>query len=728
MSRLTTRQLFSLSLLSGAGLCLEITLTRLLSVLYYPQVVFVVLSFAILGIGLGAAIAALRPTLRADHLIPYYMALAGIFSLVLILAHNLQTILFILLVLPFVCIGLTFASLFSHSAGDSARLYMADLIGAGLGAILVIPLLNLFGALNAVLFIAVLFGFASLLYTLSQRWIQIILFAITSLVFITNLFIGFITVDMASIQTDKPIKTVLADGARVIATRWDSFARTDVVQPTNGGPYQMYADGAAGSIMPPAVGGDILFRDIGFFPFATDRPQRVMVIGPGAGLDIWFGLQSGAQEIIGVEVNPASVDLVNALSEYNGNLYDHPEVHILVDEGRSALRRDDSQYDLIFLSQVVTLSAERDGLALVENSVYTVEAFQDYFAHLTPNGQIALKLYDEATLTRALSVVMTTLMEQGLSDSEAIQYVAAILDPSENIPLLLVKNEPFSSDDVLVLGAIANDIGFRPLFLPGVFAQPPLDEVEQGATTFSEIIERSETDISPTTDNRPYFFQFEPGIPTDLQTPLAILAAAIIFGGIVLFTRSRGTSPTRLKWTPLYFAGLGVAFFAVEIAIIQQTRLLLGHPTTAIAAVLSVLLIGGGIGSILTRKLPEYIQRWLPLLIAVGLVIWLFIWPPISDQFVGAPGAVRILILVVLLGPLAVLMGMPFPIGLHTLRHDATHHVALAWAVNGFMTVFGSMASVAISAVLGFKAVLILGIAIYGLTFIVARIIVIDTT
>ena len=727
MSRLTTRQLFSLSLLSGAGLCLEITLTRLLSVLYYPQYVYVVLSFAILGIGLGAAIATLRPALRADHLIPYYMALAGIFSFVLILAHNLQTILFILLVLPFVCIGLTFASLFSHSAGDSARLYMADLIGAGLGAILVIPLLNVFGALNAVLFIAVIFGVASLLYTLNQRWIQIILLTITFLVFIANLLTGFMTVDMANIQTDKPIKTVLDEGARLIATRWDSFARTDVVQPADGGPYQMYADGAAGSIMPPAVGVDILFRDIGFFPFATDRPQRIMVIGPGAGLDIWFGLQSGAQEIIGVEVNPASVDLVNALSDYNGNLYYHPEVHILVDEGRSALRRDDSQYDLIFLSQVVTLSAERDGLALVENSVYTVEAFQDYFAHLTPNGQIALKLYDEATLTRALSVVMTTLMEQGLSDSEAIQHIAAILDPSEIIPLLLVKNQPFSIDDALVLGAIANDIGFRPLFLPGVFAQPPLDEVEQGATTFNEIIERSETDISPTTDNRPYFFQFEPGIPTDLQTPLAILAAAIMIGSIVLFAHSRGTSPSRLRWIPLYFAGLGVAFIAVEIAIIQQTRLLLGHPTTAIAAVLSVLLIGGGIGSILTRKLPEQIRRWSPLLIAFSLVIWLFIWPSISDQFVGASGTIRMLILVILLGPLAVLMGMPFPIGLHTLRNHATHHVALAWAVNGIMTVFGSMTSVAISAVLGFQAVLILGIAIYGFTFIMARIIVVDT-
>src|SRR5690606_32943928 len=134
----------------------------------------------------------------------------------------------------------------------------------------------------------------------------------------------------------------------------------------------------------------------------------------------------------------------------------HPEVRILIDEGRSALRRDDNRYELIFLSQVLTLSAERDGLALVENAVYTVEAFQDYFAHLAEDGQIALKLYDESTLTRALSVALAALREQGLSDAEAITHTAAFLDPSDNIPLLLVRRQPFAHSDALALGAVAS--------------------------------------------------------------------------------------------------------------------------------------------------------------------------------------------------------------------------------------------------------------------------------
>ena len=95
------------------------------------------------------------------------------------------------------------------------------------------------------------------------------------------------------------------------------------------------------------------------------------MIGPGGGLDVWFGLQSDAGEIVGVEVNPASVELVREYAAYNGDLYNAPGVQILVDEGRSRLARDGTLYDLIFLSQVVTLAAQRADYALVENSAST---------------------------------------------------------------------------------------------------------------------------------------------------------------------------------------------------------------------------------------------------------------------------------------------------------------------------------------------------------------------
>ena len=232
-----------------------------------------------------------------------------------------------------------------------------------------------------------------------------------------NLGAGWLRVDMATLATEKPIAESLAPGGRVIRTEWDTFARTDLVDPADGGPYQLYMDGAAGSVMPPAENNDFLMRDIGLFPFATAQPERVFAVGPGGGLDVWFGLQSGAQEIVAVEVNPASVSLVQDLGNYNGDLYEQPAVRVIIDEGRSVLRRQELTYDLISLSQVVTLAAERSGYALTENTIYTVEAFEDYLAHLRPNGQIAIKLYDEPTLTRALSTALAAFRQRGLSDA-----------------------------------------------------------------------------------------------------------------------------------------------------------------------------------------------------------------------------------------------------------------------------------------------------------------------
>jgi len=729
-SRLTLKQLLGLALFTGSSLFLEIALTRLLSTLFFPPYVFAVLSVAILGIGLGAA-AAYDARLRNINRLPLYMSLTGLVTLLLAgitifaATSDFQIVLFIVMALPYFFVGLTVSTLFSHFPQSSNRLYAADLIGAGLGALLVIPALNAFGVLNGILLIAVVFAASALFFHWqSDSLLPTIIAGITLFAFVSNLNIRWLQVDMTQLAVDKPIKNSLANGGETLLTRWDSFARTDVVQPANGGPVQVYVDGAAGSVMPPAVGADILFQDIGFFPFATGQPQRALVIGPGAGLDVWFGLQSRAQEIVGIEVNPASVAVVQAMQPYNGNLYDHPEVNIFIDEGRSFLRRDKREYDLIFLSQVLTLSAERDGYALVENTVYTVEAFQDYLNHLSDDGQIALKLYDEPTLTRALSLALSAFRLRGLSDAEALRHVAAFLDPSDNIPLLLVNNQSLTEEDALVLGAIAREAGFAPLFLPGVLAQPPLDAVEAGTMPFSEVVANSAVDLSAPTDNRPFFFQFDRGVPQDLQPLLSSVLAITLLGAIAVFALPYRTEhAAHFRWMLLYFAGLGMGFIAAEIAIIQQTRLFLGHPTLAITTVLFVLLIGGGFGSLLSQRLVTSLEdRALIYILAALLallIIWMLAWPVLSNLFLSATPALRVATAGISLLPLALLMGMPFPIGLRQWGANA-QSIALAWGINSVMTVTASVLSVALSVTSGFRAVLLFALLSYFLSWIIS--------
>jgi hypothetical protein len=299
--------LASLGLLTMSSLAFEIALTRLLSTLFYPPFVYIVLSIAILGIGLGATLAVWRENWREASRIPAYMGFAGLTALFLTIfiimtaSFSLAPLLVLLIALPYFGVGLALTALFSNSPENSRLLYAADLLGAGLGAILVIPLMNTFGTINSLLLIATVFGVATMFY--EENRIGLIVTLVSIFIYSSNLFGGWLVIDMANLSAQKPIQEAL-QGGYIAESRTDSFARTDLVQPPGGQPPRIYVDGAAASVVPPATNNDYLQRDIGLFAFATAQPRRVFAIGSGGGLDVWFALQVGAEDIVDIEVNP----------------------------------------------------------------------------------------------------------------------------------------------------------------------------------------------------------------------------------------------------------------------------------------------------------------------------------------------------------------------------------------------------------------------------------------
>jgi hypothetical protein len=765
------RQL-GLALFSAAILLTEIALTRFYSVRYYPPVVFAILSLALLGIGLGAAMAAWWPAARrCSHTATYAGAMAfATMGLLLITTQgsgSLPEFLgWMLSLLAFILAGLAMSTLYSQWSEESPSLYWADLSGAGLGAMLATPIFSAVGVINALLLAALAAGLAAILLracparnlnspvmhdgnpvsgseTSFQSWysrsvgrVPIVATATAALLLTTNVGLDWITVDLEHLPTEKPLTQRLATGGWLVASYWDGFARTDLIDPgsmtDSAAPYEIYMDGAAGSVMPPADGHPALWRDIGFFPYATEQPQRVFIIGAGGGLDIWFALQGNAKEITAVEVNQASMRLLHDYSEYNGQIADRPEVRLIADEGRSRLVRENRSYDLISLSQVVTAAAERNGYALVENSTYTLEAFTTYLEHLTDDGVIALKLYDEITLSRALTTALAALKSRGLNDSEALAHIMVLLDTSAEpaVPLLLVRNRAYTREDSLSLGAVADQVGFAPLYLPDVWAEPPLDALVDGQTTLNQFIETAEQNLAPTTDDQPFFFQFERGIPDNLGRLLlavSALSAALVGGTIVAGRRLHGAEngPFGARFI-LYFTLLGFGFIMAEVAMIQQARLFLGHPTYAITVVLATLLLGGGIGSGTIGKMTKQdnfslVPSWPGLAVFVLMVAWALLWPPISGFAALSPVANRTALVALTLIPVGFFMGIPFPLGLRAAGRLGHRPVALAWAVNGVMSVLGSVAAITIAILAGFSMVYLTAACIYLLVAFVAR-------
>ena len=78
-------------------------------------------------------------------------------------------------------------------------------------------------------------------------------------------------------------------------------------------------------------------------------------------------------------------------------------------------------------------------------------------------------------------------------------------------------------------------------------------------------------------------------------------------------------------------------------------------------------------------------------------------------------GMIRVVfvIVILMLAPIGILLGMPFPIGLLIVGEEAPAFVPWAWGVNGFFTVLGSIGASILGMAFGFTLVLAFSGACY---------------
>jgi hypothetical protein len=245
-------------------------------------------------------------------------------------------------------------------------------------------------------------------------------------------------------------------------------------------------------------------------------------------------------------------------------------------------------------------------------------------------------------------------------------------------------------------------------------------------------------EVRPPTDDKPFFFHFFKWrqVPEIWQTLgrtwqpfggggylvlLALLAMAVLTSVVLIvlpagLTRRSGETPAGLPrgLVLAYFGCLGVAYLAVEIPLIQRFVLLVDHPTTAFAIVLSVLLITSGIGSLLAPRLRAW---WvMPTLVFCVLVLSVSS-SSILGLLLGRSLVTRAVAASALLVPLGLLMGVPFPTGLALVRRRAPHLIPWAWGVNGCTSVVVSIATALMAMSWGFGAVLGVAVTAYLLAW-----------
>jgi hypothetical protein len=690
-------------------MALEIGLTRLLSTLFVSDWVGPLLAVALLGLGLGAAAAAARPAWRSPAAIARAATLAPVAAvasvLTLLMAGGLGSPLWGLapLVAAYAGIGLTVAGIFARHPSSAARLYGVDLAAAAAAAAMTPLALGLLGGLTGSLVAAALLLLAAWALRRPGRPLALLLGSAAVAAVALAAATGLLRFDPGSMGTPKPIRSQLARGAVIEATRWDAVARTDLVRAPDGARY-LFMDGGAGSIVPDAD-PQRWWHDVGAFPFAVAPTQRAFLIGSGGGLDVAQARAHGAREVTAVEVNRASVELVRDLGAAAGGVYDPPTV-VRIGDGRRELARSDGRFDVITLANVVTGAAELRGAALTENRVYTLEAFGAYLERLTPSGRLSLTLYDEATLTRALTTALAALVRGGWAadHAAATRHVFAVMDAraAPPVPLLLVRPTPFGRDEAIAAARVAEARGWSLLLVPGLLAPDALGELAAGALTLEGLIDGSpDLDLRPTTDDRPYFFAFEPGLPRDVRRAgaLALAVAAALLLAAPWVGRALGGSagaagaavpadapasavPADAGRRWLSAAALGAGFLATELHALQLVQRAAGHPAWSLSLTLGALLVGGAVGAGWAARRAAGAATpaaGLPVpgdaaarpvaagvsapaaLAAGGVLLWLLLAPTLVAALDPWPPLVAGAVLAGVLVALGVPMGMPFP-------------------------------------------------------------------
>jgi hypothetical protein len=285
----------------------------------------------------------------------------------------------------------------------------------------------------------------------------------------------------------------------------------------------------------------------------------------------------------------------------------------------------------------------------------------------------------------------------------------------------MLRKRPFTAaetDEIMTQWTLAN-----PIVVPGRVAQEPYKTLLEGKMSLKAWDAQSRTRIGAVFDDSPFYFAIER--PWGMATRIARLLFRVlvwpVVGLLVLFVafgKPKGQPARPYAASVLYFAALGFGFISVELALLQNMTLLLGHPIFTLSVLLFTLLAAGGIGSAISNRVPIATAC---LVVALLGGVEALVLPRIVPLLLPLGLAARVAIAIALIAPLGLAMGMPFPRGLQKAGQGSLPAPPFYWGLNGVMSVIGSVTTVFVALSMGFQAAMLIGSACYLLAMVASR-------
>lgn len=786
-----------LFLVSLATLMYEMLLTRVFSATLWYHFGFLVVSLAMFGITFGALLVYLNPARYPEDATKSALAgnsiILSLFMLISFLVYLFIPVLpfmpdlpvvasasvaallvvYILFTVPFVFFGVTTCLALTRFPDSVSRLYAADLIGGALGCLALVVVLSLVDAPTAVIITSALAAFGGLCFALEQASAKL-----RQVAFV----VGVLLLIGAAVQgtlfaTGQPsLHLTWYKGMRMgekLYEKWNPFSYVCVfpfyekgtvlmstlgqkeMTPEEGkrDPDRLYLqiDSSAGTTLTkfPEKLDDLEYMNYDVANVVQSlRPNAdVLIIGAGGGKDVLGSLYFKQKSITAVDINDAVIEADNRVfGDFTGHLDRLPNVRFVRDEARSFVSRSDKKYDIIMASLIDTWAATSAGaFTLTENSLYTVEAWKEFISHLNDGGMVAFTRnygprWGPNEVYRLTAVAVEALKELGVKEPRQHILVVSKQKESPNteaeLATIIVGKSPVTEEQINQTWQIAKKRDFEVLLTPRHARVGYLSSICQPDN--KQVLESSPFDVSPSTDDRPFFFnmvrlkdaaaiavwaQGRLGSPNNaavsvllwLLISLTALTAASI---IVPLKMKAGAVDLKSAWPQLaFFAAIGAGFMLAEVAQMQRLTIFLGHPVYAVAVVLSTLLVASGIGSFLTAGLDASDARAAVkrlMLIVAALVVSDVLSIVAKETLIGAPTVVRIVTAIGVLFPMGLFMGMAFPIGIKAAaRLNAQDLTPWFWGINGATSVLASVLAVAISMSAGIHVTFIAAIGVY---------------
>ncbi len=665
--------------------------------------------------------------------------------------------------LPFFFGALSIGLIFVKHVKNIGTLYFANMLGSGIGGLLAVMLMWFFMPEKLPAFISFLACFAGLLIIprkLRSGFSIFISIVIAALVYL------YINPGELHLSEYKPLsKTLNLPGSKIIMEESSPYGLIDVVQSS----HIRYAPGLSikfpgtvsvnnavfnngnwyGALIPFGKDSiDYFKHTTEYFPYLINKRKDVLILGAGTGRRIISAIKSNASTITAVEQNKAVTKLLmNELAGEVDSVFNRQEVSPQNISPRTYLLKTYGKFDLISLPVIGSFGGSSGLFALQEQYDLTKEAFSEMWGRLNNDGVITVSTWIDYPYRKPLKILSTVtemLYDRGISNVD--DFIATI--KNWNTITFAIKRTPFKDEEIQIIRDFCNEMNFDPVILPGIKSDERekfnklqdksfyllIDRILASPEEREKLYSEYPFNIKPAVDDKPYFSQFlrwqsisilseffgnqsvpffEVGYILLYLTFIQILIFALIL--IILPLIKIGWRGGRKNWALIYFSGLGIGYMFVEIIFIQRFTLYFGNVIYAAAAVVSLMLISSGFGSLVSQKVQAKPNRLVGIifLIIISLIIYTIFLSSLLKTTIIFTLPVKIIFTTLLIAPPAFFMGMPFPLGLRLLSERNETQVPWAWGINGLFSVISVVLATIIAIEMGFVWVMIFAIGAY---------------